>query len=182
MRVNNSPFMTSLIYTPRETCQVATERFVLATATVEEVGPPHLAWINDPEVRRHLGLSAEHYDLAKVQAFVRGHNTETSFLFWIAPHDDRDHPIGFCQLFLTRIHGLAQTSVCLGDKAWWGKGVIGEARGAVMDFAFRKIGCDKIFGHCQKPNAAALFNYRAEKWEFEAILRRHHKVGDDRST
>ncbi|MEL6478722.1 MAG: GNAT family protein [Pseudomonadota bacterium] len=180
MRIKNSPHILALRYTPREMCQLASDRFVLVTHTAEEITSDHLTWFNDAEVRQHLGLAGGEYDLAKLRTFAGGHNTETSFLFWIAPQDDRERPIGFSQLFMTRLHNIAQTSICLGDKAWWGKGVIGEARSAVLDFAFRKLAVDKVFGHCQKPNSAALFNYQAEQWEFEAILKRHHKAGEER--
>ncbi|MEM8699964.1 MAG: GNAT family protein [Pseudomonadota bacterium] len=180
MRIKNSPHILALRYTPRDFCHLATDRFVLLTKTPEEITPAYLAWFNDPDVRAHLALAGGDYDVEKLRMFTKGHNTETSFLFWIATQEDRDTPIGFSQLFMTRLHNLAQTSICLGDKSWWGKGVIGEARSAVLDFAFRKLAVDKVFGHCQKPNAAALFNYQAEKWEFEAILKRHHKVGEER--
>lgn len=180
MRIKNSPHILALRHTPKESCQLATERFVLATAQPQEITDAHLAWFNDHEVRQHLALAGGVYDLAMVKTFAQGHNTETSFLFWIATQDARDRPIGFAQLFITRAHALAQTSICIGDREWWGKGAISEARSAVLDFAFRKMGCEKVYGHCQKPNAAALYNYQAEKWEFEAILRRHHQIGTKR--
>ncbi|MEM9737298.1 MAG: GNAT family protein, partial [Pseudomonadota bacterium] len=180
MRIKNSPHILALRFTPKEFCQLASERFVLVTKKPEEITEAYLAWFNDAEVRQHLGLAGGIYDLPKLRGFAQSHNNETSFLFWIATQDDREQPIGFSQLFFTRSHMLAQTSICIGDKAWWGKGVIGEARSAVLDFAFRKLAVEKVFGHCQKPNAAALFNYRAEQWEFECVLKRHHKVGEQR--
>ena len=180
MRIKNSPYITALRFSPKESCQIASDRFVLQTATTEEIGESYVRWFNDDEVRAHLGLATGDYDLARVRAFAAGHNTETSFLFWVSPTEDTGNPIGFVQLFLTRIHALAQTSICLGDKDWWGKGAVGEARSAVLDFAFRKMGCEKVFGHCQKPNSAALFNYQAEGWDMDGVLRRHHKVGEER--
>lgn len=180
MRIKNSPHIIALRYTPREFCQIGTERFVLNTVHQDELDERYLAWFNDAEVRQHLGLAGGIYDLPKLKAFNAGHNIEANFLFWIFSQEDRETPIGFAQLFQTRIHQLAQTSICLGDKEWWGKGVIGESRSAVLDFAFRKLGIEKVFGHCQKPNSAALYNYHAEGWTHEAILRGHHRVGKDR--
>lgn len=180
MRIKNSPHILAIRHTPKESCQIATERFVLSTATPDEITEDYVTWFNDPDVRQHLALAGGIYDLAMVKAFAKGHNNESSFLFWITTQEERTKPIGFAQLFLMRLHLLGQTSICLGDKAWWGKGVIGETRSAVLDLAFRKLGCEKVFGHCHKANAAALFNYQAERWEREAILRNHHKVGKDR--
>lgn len=180
MRIKNSPHILALRHTPKESCQIATDRFTLSTATSEEITEDYVTWFNDPDVRQHLALAGGIYDLAKVQNFAKGHNNETSFLFWISTREHRNKPIGFAQLFLMRLHMLGQSSICLGEKEWWGKSVISEARSAILDFAFRKLGCEKVFGHCHKANSAAIFNYQAEQWEHEAILRRHHKVGKDR--
>ncbi|MEM6932362.1 MAG: GNAT family protein [Pseudomonadota bacterium] len=180
MRIRNSPHIVAIRHTPDEYCEIGTERFLLITRDSEEIDETPLDWINDVGIRRLVPLPGGIYDYPQLQKLVRAHNNKTGFLFWIAEKHDEDRQLGFVQLQVNPIHMIASITVCLGDRDWWGKGVVGEARGAVLDFAFRKLACEKVVATCQEGDAGALWSFHHEGWEHEATLRRHHRIGTER--
>ncbi|MBY8976455.1 GNAT family N-acetyltransferase [Rhodobacteraceae bacterium NNCM2] len=180
MRVRNSPYIIAIQHTPDSYCEIGTDRFVLQTLEAEQISDTILDWINDAEVRKYMALSGGAFDFPKLQTLVRGHNNKARFLFWITPRDERERQIGFVQLHLNPIHQLGNVTTCIGAREFWGTGAVGEARGAVMDFAFRKLKIEKLVANCQKPDAGSLWSFSAERWEREAILRRHHRSGTSR--
>lgn len=180
MQIRNSPYIIAMRHTPDEYCDIGTERLLLQTLEAEEITDTILEWFNEAEVRRFLPLQGGVYDFPALQKLVRGHNNKSGFLFWITPRDDRERQIGFVQLQINQLHSLASVVVCLGASEWWGKGAVSEARGAVLDFAFRKMACEKVVANCQQADAGALWAFEAEGWAHEAILRRHNRVGTER--
>ncbi|MEM7668967.1 MAG: GNAT family protein [Pseudomonadota bacterium] len=180
MRIQNSPYIIAIRHTPDEYCELGTERFMLVTRDAAELDDSPLQWINEAENRRFIPLPGGVYDFPQLQKLAQAHNNKTGFLFWIAPRDRDDHQIGFVQLQLNPLHMLASVTTCIGDKAWWGTGAVGEARGAIMDFAFRKLSCEKVVATCQRGDAGALWSFHADGWTHEAIFRRHHRIGTER--
>lgn len=180
MRVKNSPYIIAVRHTPDEYCELGTNRFLIQTLEPDKLTDSILDWINEADVRRYMTLSGGVFDFPKLQALTRGHNNKTSFLFWVTPRDDRKRQVGFVQLHVNPMHQLGNITTCIGAREYWGTGAGGEVRGAICDFAFRRLKIEKVVANCQRPDAGALWNFHAEGWEREAILRRHHRSGTER--
>ncbi len=59
----------------------------------------------------------------------------------------------------------------IGEKGWWGKGVVNEARAALLDHFFEQRGMAKACGGPLSRNFPAIFNYKAQGWIYEGTLR-----------
>ena len=59
----------------------------------------------------------------------------------------------------------------VGEKAWWGKGVVNEARAALLDHFFEQRGIEKACGGPLARNFPALLNYKAQGWRHEGTQR-----------
>jgi RimJ/RimL family protein N-acetyltransferase len=79
-----------------------------------------------------------------------------------------------------RLHRRANFNVVIGEKTWWGKGVVNEARAALLDEFFERRDIDKAVGTPLARNFPAIFNYKAQR--HEGTLRGHCRsvAGDER--
>lgn len=69
--------------------------------------------------------------------------------------------------------GVASLMIAIGDKSWWGKGVVLETRSALLDFLFNVRECRRIAGSPSAHNYPAVFNYQRLGFTHEGTLRKH---------
>ena len=69
--------------------------------------------------------------------------------------------------------GAIASYVVIGDRDYWGKGVVLEARGALLDFLFDVVGVSKVWGTPFERNFPSIFNYKAQGFTCEGVLRKH---------
>jgi RimJ/RimL family protein N-acetyltransferase len=81
--------------------------------------------------------------------------------------------IGFFMVDVDVFHRRATFNVVIGEKSWWGKGAVNEARAALLDEFFAHRGIDKAVGMPLTRNFPAVFNYKAQGWRHEGTLRGH---------
>ena len=70
-----------------------------------------------------------------------------------------------------RQHRTANFNVLIGEKDYWGQKVINETRAALLDFLFTQRGVEKAYGRPLARNFPAVFNYQAQGWRLEGVLR-----------
>jgi [ribosomal protein S5]-alanine N-acetyltransferase len=80
---------------------------------------------------------------------------------------------GLMRIGKMRFHRRANLNVLIGEKSWWGRGVINETRAALLDEFFNNRGVEKATGHPLARNFPAIFNYKAQGWRHEGTLRAH---------
>jgi RimJ/RimL family protein N-acetyltransferase len=64
--------------------------------------------------------------------------------------------------------------VMIGDKDYWGQGVVLEARARILDFIFAELPIDKVSGGCYQTNGPAIFNYQRQGWKVDGIRKAEH--------
>jgi RimJ/RimL family protein N-acetyltransferase len=87
----------------------------------------------------------------------------------------KDLHIGFYRIDVDRRHRLATFNVLIGDKAYWGGRVVLETRAALLDYVFRRMNIEKAVGMPPARNFPSIFNYRAQGWRLEGILKAHRR-------
>ncbi len=73
---------------------------------------------------------------------------------------------------------MARTNVVIGNKEYWGRGVPLEVRDKALEILFEVFKVDKVYGRMHARNHASIFNYKAQGFTCEAILRQH-EIGPD---
>lgn len=126
---------------------IETERLVLRRFAVEDAQPMYDNWASDPEVTKYLTWPA--HETVGISAWVLedwiSHYGEEKFYQWaIVPKDNGNQPIG--SITAVRVNdkvGSIEIGYCIG-KAWWHKGIMSEALGAVIQFLFEEVGANRI--------------------------------------
>ncbi len=158
--------------------ELAGPRFLLRTLRPGDETPAYLAWLEDEEVTRYLELRFESMDAGKLRKWIESFDNESRFLFGI--HDRETGAfIGTATLYDVRpMHGLANYGYLVGEKAFWGRGVVTEVIRLLFDFAFDVVGVRKISTGCLAPNLASVVNYKRLGLRPEGTLKEHRRWGD----
>lgn len=159
---------------PGEIVRLETARFVLRSVTREDVDEAFLSWMADPEVMLGLNMPPQRPTRLQMVHYALSHDNHTRFMLIIEPRNAA--AIGFFTVTLVPVHGVAETAVVVGDRRWWGKDVVIEARSAILNFVFDELGAEKVMGRPHGRNVASIFNYRALGFTCEAVLRQQMRA------
>jgi len=154
---------------PLPRVEIETDRFTLRGVTRDWLGRHSFHWAENAEFLDGLSWPAGPYTRRKwTRRFSRSDNCKT-FHFAIFPRgSDRligAHGVSFSE------PGSALLYVAIGDKDWWGKGVVQEVRSALLDFVFDQAGGHRAHGQVHARNAASIYNYQRLGFHHEGTLR-----------
>lgn len=159
-----------MTWKPGQPVRLETERFVLESKSRLQATLLTYAWTKDPQVMHPLGYPAGTWTWRSWYRNFRHFNNRRKFFLAIRPKDSRT-PIGY-EAFETSTAGVALLTVVIGDRNWWGKGVVMEARTAVLDFIFDSCKCQRAWGMPTTRNLPSIFNYQRLGFTKEGVLRR----------
>jgi RimJ/RimL family protein N-acetyltransferase len=152
-----------------------TKRFALRSLKPSDASQRWVGWLRDPEVLEPLNapvLKVEFNDLTK--HIAENSNNDTYYMIGIFDLESKVQ-IGYYSISCetSEFHRRADFNVLIGEKSWWGKGVVNETRAALLDEFFTNRGIEKATGHPFARNFPAIFNYKAQGWRHEGTLRAH---------
>jgi RimJ/RimL family protein N-acetyltransferase len=147
-----------------------TKRFDLRTATPNDAGDVWLGWTRDPEVMGPLNVPVRQMSKYELASYIGSFDNVNRHLI-VVLEKGASIPIGFFMVETEAVHRVANFNVVIGDKSWWGKGVVNEARAALLDYFFEQQGIEKACGSPLARNFPAVFNYKAQRWRHEGTLR-----------
>lgn len=165
----------SLAWKPGQPLALETERYIVRSMVPADVNEDYVRWVKDEEIMAGVNSAPKAMTLEDIRKYVGNFNNRTSFHLGIFLKDG-DRLIGFYSVYFERRHALASTNVVIGDKRFWGKGVVLETRAAIIDFLFDRLKAAKIWGSPIARNIPSVFNYKAQGFACEGILK-SHRVG-----
>jgi RimJ/RimL family protein N-acetyltransferase len=138
-------------------------------------------WFNDPEVRKSLIIS-EHFELEKTLRWFEKMQTDSSRIEFTIETIDKISVgvIGLAGIDST--HRTAEIYIVIGEKDFWGKGVMLEAESLLIDWAFNSVGLEKIWAEARPENVASLITMKKLGFEVEGTLRNEKIVNGRRMT
>jgi RimJ/RimL family protein N-acetyltransferase len=154
---------------PGKPVQVQTERFELRSLTPADASDRWIGWAADPEVMAPLNSPARTLGREELANYIASADNIQRYLIGIFDKASNGL-IGFFMIDVDAPHRLATFNVVVGEKPWWGKGVINETRAALLDHFFEQRGIEKAFGAPLARNFPAVFNYKAQGWRHEGTL------------
>jgi ribosomal-protein-alanine N-acetyltransferase len=157
---------------PGQPLRLETERYVVRSMAHEDVCEDYLAWTKDEEIMTGVNSAPSSMTVEDLHKYIDRFNNKTSFHFGVFLRET-GRLIGFYSCYWERRHNLASTNVVIGDKAYWGKGAVLETRDAIIDFLFDRLKVGKIWGNPMARNVPSVFNYKAQGFRCEAVLKRH---------
>jgi ribosomal-protein-alanine N-acetyltransferase len=149
----------------------------LAKADIEN----RVKWFNDPDVRKTLIIN-ERFELEKtIQWFEKIQSDDSRLEFVIETL--QKVPIGIIGLAgINRTHKTAEIYIVIGQKEFWGKGVMLEAEILLIDRAFNSLGLEKIWAEILSDNVASIITMKKIGFEIEGTLKNEKIVNNQRVT
>ena len=151
-----------------------TERFNLRSLSPPDASPKWVEWVNDAEAMKPLHMPARLVSVEEIAEHIKLFDNDNRLLVGIFARDSGEH-IGFYKIEIDKVHGLASFDDFVGDRNWWGNGVVNETREAILDHFFDARGIEKIIGQPLERNFAAVFNYKQQGWRLEGIHKKQRR-------
>ena len=163
-------------WTSGQPLRLESEHFLLRSLTAADVDDRFVGWFADREVMEHVALPMGG-SRDQLLRFVQGFDNRTTFLLGIATRE-AGLPIGYYRVWCYPRYGYAKTAVVIGDRAYWGRKTVTETRAVLLDFLFDGLRLHKVTGAVYTRNHAAVFNYKAQGFRCEGILREQERGRD----
>jgi RimJ/RimL family protein N-acetyltransferase len=157
-----------------------TDRFLLRSLDPADASDRWRGWIKDPAVMTPLNAPVRDLSLHELANYLSAFDNRNRFIIGIFDKGDGGQ-IGFFVVEADLGHRSATFNVVIGEKDWWGRGVVNEARSALLDFFFEQCDFEKACGAPLARNFAAVFNYKTQGWRHEGTLRGHRRSISDGS-
>ena len=136
------------------------------------------AWLNDPEIHRHLGRFRP-ISRAEEREWLEGlHRKEADHVFGIVRLSD-GRLIGNCGLHKAGLPNRdAELGIAIGDRASLARGLGREAVGLLLDYAFATLGLHRVTLRVYADNLRGIRCYEACGFVREGTLREARWRGD----
>jgi diamine N-acetyltransferase len=140
-----------------------------------------LRWFNDPDVRKTLIIS-ERFEQEKTICWFEKMQDDDSRLEFVIETTEKT-PVGIIGLAgIDSTHRTAEIYLVIGQKEFWGKGVMLEAECLLIDWAFNSLGLEKIWAEARPDNIASLITMKKIGFQIEGTLRNEKIVNGQRTT
>ena len=128
------------------TQQIDTERLVLRRFSPDDAEMMFCNWANDPEVTRYTTWDPHpdaEYTRELLTAWANAYEKRDVYN-WCIVWKESGEPIGSISVVgIAELHRSVEIGYCM-TRALWGKGIMPEALGAVIDFLFRETNVNRI--------------------------------------
>lgn len=160
--------MSIILTWPDRPIKITTRRFEIETLRPQMVDSTVLGWVQQPSIARQfpdLGQQSEIEALRNYFDRLAGRQKN----YFLTKVKESGEAIGF--LVAEFGPGKSMTTHhALGDRRWWGKGVIHEARGGFIEAMFR-MGVHKVVGLPRASSRSAIQTYKDQGFVQEGVLR-----------
>jgi [ribosomal protein S5]-alanine N-acetyltransferase len=159
---------------PGRPVELKTERFRLRSLRPADASERWLGWLKDPDVMHPTNAPVRHMTRTELARYIASFDNYARYL--IGFFDKASGlQIGFAWIDVDRPHDTATFNMIIGEKSFWGRGVVNEVRAALLDYFFDKLGMAKVCGGPLSRNFPMIFNYKAQGWIHEGTLRGHFR-------
>lgn len=147
-----------------------TERFIVRSLTPADVSDRWSGWSADPDVMGPLNVPTRRMSKEDLARYIARFDNDNGYMIGVFAKTMSLH-IGFFMIEANKMHATAAFNLVIGDKQYWGKGVVNEVRAALLDEFFEQRGVEKAYGTPLARNFPAVFNYKAQGWRLEGVLK-----------
>jgi [ribosomal protein S5]-alanine N-acetyltransferase len=153
--------------------ELETDNYIVRSMSESDVSETYLSWMHDYEVTRTLDVDGDSQTMDKLRTYVRSYTSRGGYVFGIYTKEGKQ--IGTHSFAWSKENKVAKIGVMIGDKTYWGKGVLLETRSRLLNYAF-DLGCKKVEASCDSINIPAIYNFVKQGWTKEGVCRAHRIV------
>ncbi len=157
---------------------IETQRLILRQFKEEDASDMFNNWASDDEVTRYLSWQT-HSDIEVskkiLKMWIDEYSTQENYN-WAIEIKENESVVGSIALMnIDNNIENCEIGYCI-SKTFWNKGIITEAFSAVIHFAFRELGFERITGRHHVDNAASGRVMEKCGLKYEGTLRKIHKI------
>jgi RimJ/RimL family protein N-acetyltransferase len=150
--------------------ELVTERFVLKPISANELARQTFHWTEDRASFADLAWRTSGWTLWRWWRHLRRQNRRNRLSHSIWPKGAAA-PIGFHLIGRDPSTNNFSVGVLVGDRSWWGKGVVAEVRTAILADCFERLNANRVSGTVNGRNFASIYNYQRLGFVREGITR-----------
>lgn len=150
--------------------RLETERFVVRSMRPKDISGGYLSWWADADIMQGLNQRPKSWGTDDAIKYLQSFDNASSFHLGIYLKE-RPGFIGFHCLWHNPDQETAKTMIVIGDKSYWGCGVVTEVRSKTLMFLFTTLKAHKVIGEVMGRNHPSIFNYQAQGFACEGVGR-----------
>lgn len=157
---------------PGTSLTLETESYVVRSMTPADMSDSYIAWLADAELMEGLNQPPREVTAEQLAKYIESFDNRLTYhlgIFW----KETGEQVGFYNVKIQRKSRNAETSVVIGNRDFWGRKVVLETREAILEFLFARVQVERVYGSPFERNFPSIFNYKAQGFTFEAVLRKH---------
>lgn len=163
-------------WNPKTPLKLETEQYILRSLSATDVNKKYIGWNRDPKVMENVELPMN-IPPQQLKRYVQSFDNLNRFHLGIFCKKGGLF-IGYFNIYCDGKNRNARTTVVIGDRDYWGKKVVLETRAKILDFLFNVVGVHKVWGAIYARNLPSLFNYKAQGFTCEGVLRDQDRAPD----
>jgi len=133
-------------------------------------------WMNDPQVNQYLEFRFESSSEADLRNYVAKFQNDRNNVFLAIIARDTDMHIGNVKLGpIDWNHESADMGFVIGEKAYWGRGIVTEVIQLVARYAFDALHLHKVTASCYSTNGGAIRALEKAGFAHEGSRKEQHK-------
>jgi RimJ/RimL family protein N-acetyltransferase len=150
--------------------ELETDRFRLIPIRPLALVLPTLHWTREPDVFANLGWRTSGWTPRRWWRHLRHQGRGDRMCHGIWPKSGGPC-IGLHLLNASAQMRTALIGVVIGEKDWWGKGVVSEVREAIVDDCFERLNMERMWAQVHVRNLPSVYNHRKLGFVHEGTLR-----------
>lgn len=125
--------------------RIVGQKVYLRPLALDDVSEKYHRWLNDDEINRYSERRSRSFSLDDMRSWLDDANGSPHLLqLGIFMQEDDNH-VGNISLRVTNVGArVAEVATLIGEKDYWGRGVIVDAGKVLIHFAFSTLGLRKI--------------------------------------
>lgn len=152
--------------------RLKTDRFLVRTLRESDACDALLGWLADAELMNNVNHKPHRFTMLQLRRFIMSYDQATKLLIGVFDGEN-EKLVGYYMIEMNPPQRRATFNVVIGDRDYWGQRVVLETRAALMDYLFQFCAIDKLIGGPLARNFPAVFNYKAQGWKLEGLMKSH---------
>lgn len=159
--------------------ELETERFRLIPIRPLSLALPTLHWTEDRDALADVAWRPTGWTARRWWRHLRHITRGSRMSHGIWPKSGRPC-IGLHMVNASALSRAAVIGVLIGEKDWWGKGVVTEVREAIVEDCFERLKLERVWAQTNARNLPSVYNHRKLGFVHEGTLR-SAAIGSDGS-